>query len=410
MTSLATLEVLRTFLAGPATRALPGATPPSTVDDPSADPPDWHYVETFLTHHGLAGAAVVRQRRAVTAGEPAPLPARVRAALEPHYVRTALESSVRLETLERARGTLTRAGVPSLVFKGGALLLDGTYRDPGERVLEDVDILVAPHDADAAVRALNAAGFVPWSPWEPARKEWVSAFTMDDGAAPAGVRGTVDLHWSSMYGTLRLTAPVEPDPLWDGADVEPGLPTSEAHFVVLADHFFKHVRVVRHLRGLGDLCRLGPRLMDLDALRRHARRRGGERRLATMVRVLDHLYGVRFADDVRTAVGATGPPSPSERRYLGPERLLGSIAETPGRLRGLILRWRLAGGASAAIRDIVHVATPPPAWLRARYPGSDDRPTLALRVRFALALARWAVGLGPSPLSPNQEEPPTSRT
>jgi hypothetical protein len=359
-------------------------------------------------HHGLAGTAVVRQRRAVAMGEPAPLPARLRAALEPHYVRAALESGVRLETLARARAALGRAGIPSVVFKGAALMMDGTYRDPGERVLEDVDILVAPRDADAAVRALGGTGFTPWAPWDPSRMEWLSAFTLDDGASPPGITGTVDLHWSSMYGTLRLHAPVEPDPLWDGADLESGLPTTEAHFVVLADHFLKHVRVVRHLRGVGDLCRLGPRLIDLDALRRHARRRGGERRLATVVRVLAHLYGVRFADDVRAAIGASGAPSRAEGRYLGPERLLGSIAGSPGRAGGLLMRWRLEGGASAALRDVAHVATPPASWLRARYPEASG-PILGLRLRFALALARWLVGLGPSPLAPNQDvsEPPT---
>jgi hypothetical protein len=377
-----------------------------TAGDEGSAPPDWRYVEAFLLHHGLAGTAVLRQRRAQSAGEPAPFPARLRAALEPSYVRTALESGLRMETLERVRGTLAGAGIPSLAFKGAALLLDGTYRDPGERTLEDVDVLVRPSDTDGAVRALVAAGFRPWTPWDPARQEWVSAFTLDDGAAPTGVTSTVDLHWSTLYGSLRLAAPVEADPLWEGADLEPGLPSTEAHFVLLADHFLKHVRVIRHLRGVGDLCRLGPRLMDLDALRRHARRRGSEQRLATIVRVLTHLYGVRIAEDVQMAVGASGRPSRAERRYLGPARLLGTLTDRPGRLAGLLLRWRLAGGAPAARRAVAHGAAPPSAWLRARYPDASDRSIVALRARFALALGRWAVGLGPSPLAPNQEDGP----
>jgi len=409
LTNAATLEVLLGLLSG---RAVDAAAKPGEArgreraDEDTSAPPDWRYVEAFLLHHGFAGMAVVRQRRAVAAGEPAPYPARLRAALEPSYVRTALEVGLRLETLHRARAVLTRAGVPSLAFKGAALLLDGTYRDPGERTLEDVDLLVPQHGADAAVRALEGAGFKPWTPWDPSRREWVSAFTLDDAAVPRDVTATVDLHWSSLYGTLRSTVPVEADPLWEGADPETGLPGTEAHFVLLADHFLKHVGVVRHLRGIGDLCRLGPRLMDLDALRRHARQRGSERRLAAVVRVLAHLYGVGIGDDVRAAVGAEGPPSGLERRYLGPHRLLGTLSASPRRLRGLLLRWRLAGGASAAVRDLVHVATPPDAWLRARYADADDRSVLNLRARFTLALARWAVGLGPSPLAPGQEEAP----
>jgi hypothetical protein len=405
LTNAATLEVLCDLLLGPSIQPGERSVRSERVDDEgSTAPPDWRFIEAFLVHHGLAGTAVVRQRRAVAAGEPAPLPARLRAAFEPSYVRTAVESGVRLETVERARRALAGTGIPSLAFKGAALLVDGTYRDPGERMLEDVDILVAPHDADGAVATLTGAGFAPWTPWDPARKEWVSAFTLDDGSAPAGVVSTVDLHWSSMYGTLRLTAPMERDPLWDGADLDAGLPTTEAHFVVLADHFLKHVRVVHHLRGLADLCRLGPRLIDLDALRRHARRRGSGRRLATIVRVLADLYGVRFAEDVRSALGASAPPGRAERRYLGPERLLGSLADAPGRLSGLLLRWRLGGGASAALRDVAHVAAPRAAWLRARYPDAEG-PVLGLRVRFAAALARWLVGRGPSPLAPNQDPP-----
>ena len=58
---------------------------------------------------------------------------------------------MRVEALHRARGILRAAGVPSLAFKGGALVLDGTYRDPGERAFEDVDLLVRPGDAGQGV-------------------------------------------------------------------------------------------------------------------------------------------------------------------------------------------------------------------------------------------------------------------
>jgi hypothetical protein len=402
----ATLDVLRRLVVGSGAAAMDDLDPdPATprgpgdaTDATSGSRPDWDAIEGFLVDHGLAGLAAARCSRAVRRGLPPPLPDPVLKALEPHRVRAALEAQVRVEALHRARRILRAAGVPSLAFKGGALVLDGTYRDPGERAFEDVDLLVHPGDAEAAVGALIGAGFRPWTPWSAERVGWVSAFTLDDPEAPRGLDATVDLHWSSLYGALRLSCPAEPDPLWEGADLELGLPGTEAHFVVLADHFLKHLRVVPHVRGLADLCRLGPRLIDGEALLSHARRRRSARGLTMLVRALTRLWGVAFPGDVIAAVGAGGSPTATERRYLAPRALLGRPSSSIGRLGGLVLRWRLAGGTRAAFHDIAQVVLPPAAWLRARYPGAG-----AVRARYAIALARWLAGLGPSPLSPNQD-------
>ena len=384
----ATLEVLRGILAG--------------ADVAAAGGSGGAEIERFLVHHGLAGLALAACRRAEARGLPPPLPESVRRALDPHRVRVALESRVRLETLERARRILRDAGVPSLAFKGAALLLDGTYREPAERAFEDVDLLVRPDDAEAAVDALIRHGFRPWTPWNASRAGWMSAFTLDDAETPPGLPATVDLHWSATYGALRLAPPHGPDPLWEEADPEPGLPSTEAHFVVLADHFLKHLRVVPHLRGFGDLCRLAPRLIDADALLRHARLRRSERGLATILRALVRLWGVEVRGDVIATAGADGGPTAAERRYLAPRSLLRTPPIPRSRLGGLVLRWRLGGGAAAALRDVAHVAAPSGAWLHARYPQSRGS-MLGLRARYALALARWATGVGRSPLSPNQD-------
>jgi len=408
----ATLDVLHGIVVG---------TDTASVDDPQADAgpdadqrpepsartsrdprPDWPGIERILVHHGLAGLAVARCGRAAEHGLPPPLPDPVRSTLEPHRVRAALEARVRLEALHRARRILRDVGVPSLVFKGAALVLDGTYREAGERAFEDVDLLVRPDDAEAAVRALMAGSFRPWTPWNAERVGWVSAFTLDDPEAPPGLDATVDLHWSSLYGTLRLARSADPDPPWEGADLELGLPSTEAHFALLAGHFLKHLRVIPHLRGLVDLCRLGPRLIDTDTLQSHARLRRSECGLTTMVRALARLWGVAFPTEVITAVGADGTPTAAECRYLGPEALLRAPPAPEGRLHGLVLRWRLGGGAAAALSDIAQVAAPPEAWLRARYPQARVS-TPVLRARYALALGRWLVGSGPSPLSPNQD-------
>lgn len=390
----ATLDTLRRVLFGGGGRA-------DTSDV------DWPFVHGFVLHHGLAGLALTSHRS--TPG--GVLPPETEAALTPYRVTTGLGTRVRLETGQRARAALSEAGLPSLVFKGGALMRDGTYTDPGERVLEDVDLLVHPRDADAAVGALQAAGFRGWTSWERSRTRWLSAFTLDDPTTPPDVPGTVDLHWSSLYGSLRLTGAVSTDPLWDGADVDSGLPPVEGHFVLLTDHFFKHLRVVRHLRGLVDLARLAPRLHDTDALLRHAKAREAEGRLTRMLRVLHHMYGAVVEPEILERTNAARPPDPVERRYLSPRRLLGAFPHRPGRVAGLIMRWRLDGGVAGGLREVGHVLAPPADWLQERYPGAN-RGALTLRARYTTALVAWLAGLGPSPLSPNQEaaDPAPHRT
>ncbi|MBZ0118220.1 MAG: nucleotidyltransferase family protein, partial [Sandaracinaceae bacterium] len=53
---------------------------------------------------------------------------------------------------------LNRQGILPMPLKG-VLLQHLVYRDPSERVLSDVDLLVPPGHFDEAVRALRAAGY-----------------------------------------------------------------------------------------------------------------------------------------------------------------------------------------------------------------------------------------------------------
>jgi hypothetical protein len=352
----------------------------------------------LLRFHSLGGLAVALVRRG--RGE---LPDALLAELEADYHRTALHSTLVLESVLRARAALAGLGISSLLFKGSALLHDGTYGDPGERFMEDADLLVRPADAGAAVERLVAAGFRPWTDWHNERMTWLPAFAFTDPVVAPGLEVSLDLHWRTPYHDLRAGRAVGEDTLWDGADEDAGLPAPEPHFVVLAEHFLKHVRVVTHARGLVDLARLAPVLTDGERLARHARARGGLRSTRTAVALLREAFGVSPREEVDRALGGSGRLRGPAARVLAFPRLLDpDAARGRSRIEGLLARWATLGGPFSTARDLVQVAAPSPSWLRARYPHLKAS-ALRARIRYLRDLLAWIVGRGVSPLSPNQE-------
>ena len=192
---------------------------------------DWTRALDLLHLHALGPLAAATDR-AFGGGL---LPSGVRSSLDPTYRRTAIHTALTLETAGRARTALTEAGIPSLVFKGAGLVDQGVYPDPGSRPMDDVDLLVRPEDAASAVEALGRSGFLPWTPWEPGRSHWLDSMSFLDEAAPPGVALAVDLHWRTEYGHMRFGDPEGGSVLWDGADVEAGTPSYEAHLQVVAE-------------------------------------------------------------------------------------------------------------------------------------------------------------------------------
>jgi hypothetical protein len=94
-----------------------------------------------------------------------------------HGVRPALEA-------------LRAAGIPTMLLKGAAVALRH-YRDLGVRPMDDIDVLVPPQHAEAAIDALAQAG---WSfgaaiPRARALRSWHAWHGSDEAGAD------IDLHW-----------------------------------------------------------------------------------------------------------------------------------------------------------------------------------------------------------------------
>jgi len=308
-----------------------------------------------------------------------------------------------LESAERARAALSDAGIPSIAFKGVALLQNGSYGDPAARGLGDSDLLIPEESADDAVQVLEATGFEPWVDWNPNRVGWLPAFTFADAQAPDGMPISLDLHWRTPYTSFRSGTGEKAGILWEGADLGAGLPAEEPHFVLLVEHFLKHIRVVAHVRGVGDLVRSLRRISDPELLASLADRRGRRCGLGLMLAFLRDRLGVQVPDEVLSAVGVPGEIPEAASRILDRSRLFG--AEDPvsgGRVQGLRLQWALVGSPYASLRDAYDVVFPPRSWLALRYPEISSGWSRR-RLHHTKTVAAWLTGRGTSPLSPNQE-------
>ena len=76
------------------------------------------------------------------------------------YFATLRKNVVALEIGEVALASLRAAGIPVAPVKGFHLLgPDGVYEDPGVRPMDDLDLMVARSDIDAAGEVLSSLGF-----------------------------------------------------------------------------------------------------------------------------------------------------------------------------------------------------------------------------------------------------------
>lgn len=84
-------------------------------------------------------------------------------------------------------GTLNRRGIEPALLKGGLTLFDGPYRDPAQRMMRDLDLLVPAASRDVAIEVLQSLGYGL------AREYGASHHAFGDFARPNDP-GSVDLH------------------------------------------------------------------------------------------------------------------------------------------------------------------------------------------------------------------------
>jgi hypothetical protein len=225
----------------------------------------------------------------------------------------------RIRELHRAVQLFEGAGIPVLVLKGPALAVQA-YGDPHERSYGDVDLLVEPVQAEAAIDVLLRAGYLDRREGRlgrPSSERWHDwGFTAPDGET------LVELHWGlarpSTYPALAA------NDLWNrsveleilgrtvrGPRPEPLLPYLCVHGARHAWGWFEAPASIAGLLGRS----AG---LDWDEVLDVAERWRVRRTLATGLRLTEDLFGARPPDLVRDALYA----DPSVPRLAGAFREL----------------------------------------------------------------------------------------
>jgi hypothetical protein len=312
---------------------------------------------------------------------------------------TALRNTLLLETMGRAQATLADHGIASRPIKGAALLRSATVSDPGVRPMGDVDLLVPERHAAAALRVLAGAGFRPWTAIDDATPVWADAVSLDAPPAAGGFVGTIDLHWRIGRGALRFGSPGLEGALLAG---DGPVPRAEPHLVHVAEHLLRHLRVLRHLCGLADLVHLSQVVARWDEVVAIAARGPLAPGVAALLASSRAELGAAVPEWVpRRIVARAGGVLPP----LDVDGLLTPLP--PGRLAGLLRRWRWTGGGVRAAREILGTLLPGGPWLAARYPGA---PRVLRLPRYWLHAGLWLAGAAASPASPGAVAGGTGRS
>jgi hypothetical protein len=116
---------------------------------PACDDENWELIVRFASEH-MASPAVWRAVEGAAVA-----PEEVKAYFRAIHELNAERNRMILEGLAELLTRFDEFGIKSVLLKGGASLASGLYDDPAERVLVDIDVLVAPQHIKAAETALR---------------------------------------------------------------------------------------------------------------------------------------------------------------------------------------------------------------------------------------------------------------
>ena len=343
----------------------------------------WSAMEAATLRYRLGGLAYTAFRQ--EAGVP---PATLRA-WEGAYEVQALHALLLAEEWQALEGALQAEGIVALLVKGGWMCGAGYYA-PGERPLDDLDVVVPLDRASDAMAILTESGWPAWSDRPATTIAWAGAAAFEPRGPARALGLAIDLHWDVDYGGLRSRGRSGP-----AERVSPtGAETPEGQLAITVEHFLKHWRCRTHLPGLADVARLLTGSVDLTEVWRQLRAGPWSEAGPALVRGVADWMGKEATARLRDAWPWRTPAG------LHLPSIVSGAASRPGRLGGLGERWKTKGGVAAA-RELADALFPPRAWLRGRYGRASSTP--AARVIHLGRMAAWSLGMAPSPLSPNQE-------
>jgi hypothetical protein len=246
------------------------------------------------------------------------------------YYQNLSANHLRLEELRRIGRVLATQQIPLMVLKGGALALS-VYTDPAMRFMGDLDVLVPPGRAEAALAILLQEGYTPDavggltrqstgadSTWVPTMSRLLGRQVMQ-----------LEFHWPDRENVLIRQAILLPvTRIWQDAmplDVDHNLYQPSAPMMLT--HLCLHAAIQHKFTQLGirqylDLDRMIAKHGAADSLWDSFLSLTGQLGIGhmahTCLQITRHLFDTEVPHDVL----ATMRPPAWKMRYLQPERLV----------------------------------------------------------------------------------------
>jgi hypothetical protein len=321
----------------------------------------------------------------------------VLSALRERYYQNAGFAEVQRHELAHVLAALDAVGVESVLLKGAALAYT-VYPDPACRPRGDLDLWVPPEQMDAAVAALQGAGYRPEARADrPA--ELVARIGGEQqmvGDAPSA--GLVELQWPAWRGEwFRFTARTDYDAIrarCTALQVE-----GQAALVMAPEDMLVHVCVhaaINHqfgrpwLRGLLDVhLLLTVQPPDWETVVERLR----SWRLATPVWTVLDLTRALFGAPMPAGLDAMLAPSAARRQAIqGLDFEAGMVNMRAAGYdhRRFLVQWLMAGDMRDAGRLTWHALFPDGDWLRARYGANTPAEIARARILHPLRLVTSA--------------------
>jgi len=175
---------------------------------------DWSDVIDTALAHGVAGLLARALLALPEEHRPAGLSPDLAAALAVYLDVAASQSRSAVAALHDVLERLESAGIAALPFKGPALAALA-YPTPADRESVDLDLLIRPDDAEAAIAVLAGLGYAPQYPnLPPARRRAYYRYNGQD-LLMAADRVPLEPHWHFVPHTLAVD--LDTAPLWQRA-------------------------------------------------------------------------------------------------------------------------------------------------------------------------------------------------
>jgi hypothetical protein len=231
------------------------------------------------------------------------------AALASRHRETRESNVALLREGEELLAAFGAARIPTIVLKGGALITS-IYRDPGERPLSDLDVLVPLPRVPDACKLMGDLGFTAQSPITPVALQLTHAVQWRrPGRAP------VDLHWHVFEECCRAD---DDDDLWETSvsmrvgSAESRVLSAEDQLIHVCVHGEKWV-FVPGIRWIADAVTILRRCeVQWEQLIAHAVRRRFALRLCAQLAYLAGEFAAPVPPDALDAL-SSGPSSYLER-------------------------------------------------------------------------------------------------